>query len=345
MITKTANPAGPVSSGDTIGFDVVVSNNGPGTATGVTITDPLPAGGDLNWSISPAVTGCAITGPLGTQVLGCTFAGTLGVASEPTVHITSATTKADCATVRNTATGAASNDDQKSAAESVEVQCANIAIAKTANPAGPVSSGDSIGFDIVVSNSGPGTATGVTITDPLPAGGDLNWSISPSVTGCGITGPLGTQVLSCTFAGTLGVASEPTVHITSSTTQQDCATVSNTATGAASNDGSSTSTASVAVQCPNLSIAKTANPVGPVSAGDSIGFDIVVSNRGPGTATGVTVNDPLPARRHPSSTLIPYTTLFRSTGPVGTQVLSCTFAGTLGVASEPTVHITSSSTK
>ncbi|TMD90411.1 MAG: DUF11 domain-containing protein, partial [Chloroflexi bacterium] len=105
------------------------------------------------------------------------------------------------------------------------VQCAHIMITKTANPAGPVSSGDSIGFDIVVTNNGPGTAVNVVVNDPLPAGGDLSWSISPSVTGCAITGPVGTQVLSCTFAS-LGVASEPTIHITSTTTKQDCATVS-----------------------------------------------------------------------------------------------------------------------
>src|SRR5207302_5039451 len=212
-------------------------------------------------------------GPVGTQVLGCTFAGTLGVASEPTVHITSATTKLDCATVSNTATGAASKDGQDTATASVEVQCANIAIAKTANPAGPVSSGDSIGFDIVVSNNGPGTAVNVVVNDPLPAGGDLSWSISPSVTGCAITGPVGTQVLSCTFAS-LGVASEPTIHITSTTTKQDCATVSNTASVTTDNDGSGNSTASVVVQCPVITITKTANPAGPVSAGDPIGFDV-----------------------------------------------------------------------
>src|SRR5207302_1333781 len=280
-------------------------------------------------------------GPVGTQVLGCTFAGTLGVASEPTVHITSATTKLDCATVSNTATGAASNDGQDTATASVEVQCANIAIAKTANPAGPVSSGDSIGFDIVVSNSGPGTAAGVAITDPLPAGGDLNWSISPLVTGCAISGPVGTQVLNCSFAGTLGVASEPTVHITSSTTQQDCATVSNTATGAASNDGSATSTASVAVQCPNLSITKTANPVGPVSAGDSIGFDITVSNAGPGTAHAVTVSDTLPAGLDLDWSINPSVTGCSIAGSVGAQTLTCSL-GDMGAQTSQVIHVTSS---
>jgi uncharacterized repeat protein (TIGR01451 family) len=43
-----------------------------------------------------------------------------------------------------------------------------------------------------------------------------------------------------------------------------------------------------------IDIAKVANPVGPVNAGDEIGFDITVTNTGNGTALNVAVNDPLP---------------------------------------------------
>jgi uncharacterized repeat protein (TIGR01451 family)/fimbrial isopeptide formation D2 family protein len=44
-----------------------------------------------------------------------------------------------------------------------------------------------------------------------------------------------------------------------------------------------------------IEITKVANPVGPVNAGDEIGFDITVTNTGTGTALGVSVSDPLPA--------------------------------------------------
>ncbi|MBI3745702.1 MAG: DUF11 domain-containing protein, partial [Chloroflexi bacterium] len=56
-ITKTAD-ATPVNAGDPIGFTVTVSNSnvaGTGTAKGVTVNDPLPAG--VTWAISPASTG------------------------------------------------------------------------------------------------------------------------------------------------------------------------------------------------------------------------------------------------------------------------------------------------
>ncbi|TMC98649.1 MAG: DUF11 domain-containing protein, partial [Chloroflexi bacterium] len=278
-------------------------------------------------------------------MLNCSFAGTLGVASEPTVHITSSTTQADCATVSNTATGAASNDGSATSTASVAVQCPNLSITKTANPVGPVSAGDSIGFDITVSNAGPGTAHAVTVSDTLPAGLDLDWSINPSVTGCSIAGSVGAQTLTCSL-GDMGAQTSQVIHVTSSTSAADCATVSNSATVVASNEALvSSPVASVVVQCPVIHITKTANPAGPVSAGTSIGFDIVVSNSGPGTATGVTITDPLPAGTDLSWSISPAVTGCTITGSVGAQTLSCTFAGTLGVASEPTVHITSSTTQ
>jgi hypothetical protein len=65
-----------------------------------------------------------------------------------------------------------------------------------------VSAGSNIGFDITVSNTGVADATDVVITDPLPAGAgnDLNWSLDPPFAGCSISGAIGSQVLTCTFA-------------------------------------------------------------------------------------------------------------------------------------------------
>ena len=59
------------------------------------------------------------------------------------------------------------------------MQCPGLHITKMAD-ATTVNAGDAIGFTIGVSNSGPGTATGVTLTDPLPGGSGVSWSISPA---------------------------------------------------------------------------------------------------------------------------------------------------------------------
>ncbi len=152
----------------------------------------------------------------------------------------------------------------------------NVSIVKTANPTGPVSAGTNIGFDITVSNTGVADATNVTISDPLPAGAgnDLNWSLDPAFTGCSITGAIGSQVLNCSFATLAAGASIGPIHITSPTTQQDCAVVSNTATVASGNDGGGSSTDSVTVECAAIKILKESTKGGAVSnAGAVFSYD------------------------------------------------------------------------
>jgi uncharacterized repeat protein (TIGR01451 family) len=134
-IVKTANPVGPVSAGTAIGFDITVSNTGAADATNVVISDPLPPGGDLNWSLSPAFTGCSIMGPVGSQHLDCTFATLAAGTSKGPIHITSATTQADCALVSNTATVASENDGGGSSTDSVTIECAAIVILKESTKA------------------------------------------------------------------------------------------------------------------------------------------------------------------------------------------------------------------
>jgi uncharacterized repeat protein (TIGR01451 family) len=141
----------------------------------------------------------------------------------------------------------------------------NISILKTANPVGPVNAGSNIGFDITVSNTGAAAASNVTIVDPLPAGGDLNWSLSPAFTGCSITGAVGTQVLNCSFSSIAAGGTVGPIHLTSATTAADCGTVTNTATVFLGGLSGGTSTASVTVNCGALMIkkesTKTGNPL------------------------------------------------------------------------------------
>ena len=185
-----------VSAGDPIGFHMTVFNTGAGVATGVMLSDTLPSDPGLSWVLADTGTGwgstCGINGPLltcGGQQGVTVPANTTEGASTFTVHVTSTTTKdtaGDCpgtGTVDNTGhvtTSNAGNDDF------VRVGCvepAQIHIAKVANPVGPVLAGDTVNFDITVSNAGLGTAAGVHVTDVLPTDAGTSWSLGP------ITGP------------------------------------------------------------------------------------------------------------------------------------------------------------
>ena len=244
-VVKTANPAGPVSAGDAIGFDITVYNDGPGTAKSVTLADTLPGTG-LTWTLSPAFTGCSIT----DNVLSCSFGDMASGTSKGPIHVTATTSYAECSVYDNTATASATNAPDASDDASVTCQTPLIHIVKTAD-ASPVNAGTSIGFTLTISNSGPGTAHGVTVTDTLPTNGGLSWVVDGGTaqSTCSITG----GVLTCDI-GDVASGANATVHIASPTTTATCGVVNNTGNVTTSNDSSDTSSASITVNCPHLGL-------------------------------------------------------------------------------------------
>ena len=337
-VSKSSNPPGPVDAGDVIGFDVTVTNTGSVPALGVHVTDNLPAGADLNWSLDPAFTGCAITGAVGAQVLNCDLGTVAGGASVGPIHVSATTTPADCGTVSNKATVSTTNGTgHDSDVASVVVRCATLHLTKTADAAS-VSAGSQIGFTITATNTGAGTAHDVAISDPLPTGTGVSWTISPPSAACSIT----TNVLTCTIGDLSGPNGSFSVHVVSPTTFASCATYPNEASLTSTNAQNLTADASTTVLCPDVSLTKTAD-ADSVDAGSDIGFTVTVHNAGPGTATGVTVNDPLPSGTGISWSVSPATPGCSVTGAVGSQVLVCG-PTTLVSGADLSVHVTSSTT-
>src|SRR5207247_2378994 len=151
------------------------------------------------------------------------------------VHITSPTTSATCGTVNNSASVTTSNDGSASVGPVwITVNCATIAITKVAD-ASSVNAGDTIGYVVTVTNSGTGTAKGVTVTDTLPTNAGLSWSIDTANSSSGWS--ISSGALHFGPADLAGGASTH-VHITSPTTGATCGTVNNSASVTTSNDGS-----------------------------------------------------------------------------------------------------------
>jgi uncharacterized repeat protein (TIGR01451 family) len=288
-VLKTADNS-PINAGETAAFTITVDNIGLGTATAVTLTDPLPAG--IVWSEDS--TFCTIDTAPSPDVLNCSFGDIAPDAAAIVIHLTGTTPFAACSTITNTATVSATNEPadvlaNNTSTATINCNTGNIEVHKTANPAGPVSAGDTIGFDLIVHNHGTGSATNVVLTDVLPTTAGLNWSVD-AFGGCAIA----SGTLTCNLGTIAGGGTVGPIHISSSTTAATCGLVSNTASVATGNDGSDTDSASVTVNCPNISIVKTPDG-GTLSAGGTLSFSIVVSNAGPGNATNVTLSDQLPA--------------------------------------------------
>src|SRR5947207_1882225 len=89
------------------------------------------------------------------------------------------------------------------------------------------------------------------------------------------------------------------MHIKATTSFAECTSYDNTATASATNAPDATGEDKITCNAPDLSVVKTADHQS-VNAGGTIGFTVTVSYARPGTAK--------------SSTLFPYTTLFRSAG-------------------------------
>src|SRR4029077_9007958 len=94
-------------------------------------------------------------------------------------------------------------------------------------------------------------ATGLSVTDSLPAGTDVSWSIDAGNTdpGWSVSGSPPNQSLVYTPT-TLAGNTSTTAHLVSSTTTNSCVTYSNTASFSAGTDGSGSASDSEAVICP-----------------------------------------------------------------------------------------------
>jgi uncharacterized repeat protein (TIGR01451 family) len=165
----------------------------------------------------------------------------------------------------------------------------SLSIVKTADAAG-VPNGSQIGFTVTVTNSGSGSATGLSVSDNLPGGTGVTWSIDAanSSAGWSIGGAPPNQTLSFGPASLAG-GSDTHVHVVSATTSQSCGTYNNTASFTSGNGGSgSSSQASVVVTCGGAPVAliTTSNSCTAFTAGTATPLSVL--NYAVNTANGIT---------------------------------------------------------
>ena len=176
-VTKTG-PA-TATAGGPIAYTLTATNNGPSDATGVTVSDTLPAGVGFVSASSSQGTCTNASGTVTCDV------GSLANTASATITI-NATAPATAGAISNTATisGIETDPDpaNNSASASTDVsvpttgRSADLSISKHAFPGSGgdeyprLQVGNSFLYVLAVRNLGPSKATGVTVTDQLPAG-------------------------------------------------------------------------------------------------------------------------------------------------------------------------------
>ena len=87
---------------------------------------------------------------------------------------------------------------------------ADVAIVKTSSPTGPVSSGATLDYTLVVTNNGPGDVTGTVVTDTPDEGLNCPASNPVTITGDGVPAGGPFTIANLTGAGIVLGALEPT---------------------------------------------------------------------------------------------------------------------------------------
>ena len=305
-ITKSDSPD-PVTAGTELFYTLTVKNNGPDTASGIVVTDTLPAQVDYVTNTNPL--GCAaaagvVTCPVGELASGASTTFTIKV------HVkTNAAANPGPVSIFNTASVTASESADPNVANNTDTEAtivedlADLEITKICKPDTTPSAGEPITCTIFVDNHGPSDARDVVVTDTILAPGPFTiGTITPSQGSC--TGPIavpGGQQFTCNL-GDLQAAT---------TSQSGRATITYTVTSAEGQDLNNVATVRSDTPDPNaannraavtltvagfadLSLMKSDAP-DPVIAGTNITWTLTLSNGGPSTAKNVVVHDAVPA--------------------------------------------------
>ncbi|GIK42646.1 MAG: hypothetical protein BroJett011_64790 [Chloroflexota bacterium] len=163
-LTKTVQLSQtPLQPGDPLTYTVVIANQGTGNATGVVITDTLPSyviGPALNQTVNVAA-GESLTFTLAATLSATTPFGEVITNTAYFSHLLTAGQASTAFTVAG----------PPQLALTKTVQLSQI----------PLQPGDPLTYTVVIANLGTGNATGVVVTDTLPAyvlGPDLNQTVN-----------------------------------------------------------------------------------------------------------------------------------------------------------------------
>jgi uncharacterized repeat protein (TIGR01451 family) len=280
----------PVLVGQNLTYTVTVTNSGPSNATGVSLTDLLPA--DVNY-VSAVSSQGSVSQANGSVVANL---GEIDFGNTATVTIVVVPTKSE--TITNTATLTANefdpNPGDNTASVNSTVSPAEVGVTIQAIPS-PVLAGDNLSYTLLVTNNGPATAdgpngTGVQLVDTLPSGVTYVSASAAQGTvqqfGNTVSFDLGSIAAGTTIAATIVVIPNAPGSLTNS------ATVS--AQEFDPNPSNNSASITTLVSPVDLVVSTVATPAS-VLFGGNLTYSIILTNGGPATATNVTLTDTLPA--------------------------------------------------
>jgi uncharacterized repeat protein (TIGR01451 family) len=276
----------PVVAGEALTYTLVVTNSGPSDATGVVVTDTLPSGTSFDSAVASQGTYNSVTGVW--------MVGDLADGSDATLALVLTVDPSTRGTLSNVAEVSAIESDP-TPGNNVDGQGTmtnartDLVVTKTDGP-DPVVSGEALTYTLVITNSGPSDATGVTIVDDFPDEVILS-SATPSQGTCS-----GVDAVTCNIGAVASGASATVSLVVTVTSPLTDGTIITNVAAANGNEtdphtGDNSAQAQTAVQSsPVLTITKTDDP-DPVDAGGTLLYTLVITNSGNENATSVSVTE------------------------------------------------------
>ena len=278
----------PASGGQTNLYTVTVSNKGPDSATGVVVEDILPtnyvwlasnqasvgvySGGGGQWSNVVVAPGASATLRI--------WAGVKAGHGGEFVTNNARVVRAD-----QWDPEASNNTDQAV----FRINGVSVGLSSTTAPGNP-NEGESVSLAVVLTNSGPDIAHGITVSNLWPTG--LTYAGSASTAGTSFS--TGTWVWTVSTLGASAAVQMSLTGIVKAATAGQ--TMTNTARilSVTEDDGNlndNRADAIFTVPLVNLGVQTWVSPGGTNSEGDEVVFDVIVTNLGPHCATWVVVSN------------------------------------------------------
>ena len=276
-----------VTTGADLSYDIELSNGGPATATSVSVTDTLPAG-VVFASASPSQGTCGES--LG--VVTCTLGSVSAFANASiTVDVTAPSTTGgitNSVTVQGAEVDPNTADNAADLTTSVVEAQPNLSVFMYADPS-TVVTGAPLTYTIEANNYGTLDATGVVLTDTLPAGvtfqsASAGCSLAAGVVTCAL-GDLAISDFAQVDIAVLAPASPGTMTNSVDLTADQPDTYPD--------DNTASIDTEVVPPSADLSVYQF-DSADPVATGGSVTYTVTVGNGGPLDATNVTMTDSLP---------------------------------------------------
>ena len=313
-ITKTDGQAAYVP-GAVITYTLEVTNAGPSTARGFSVSDAVPAAltGVTATCVVQGLGGCGSNGSVGNNVsftnatlapgggnaLSIAITGTVSPATTGPLANTATVTAGAGTTEANLANNSATDTDSQGTGR------ADLAITKTNGQSSYVA-GAPVTYTLTITNAGPSHAPAFDVSDLVPAAiTGVTVSCTPTGTAsCGTNGSTGNSVAFTGASLNAGAGNSLTITISGTISPDADGPLTNTAqlavpagagyTDPAPGNNTATDTDTAQPQQVDLAITKTDGQTSYVP-GAPIHYALVVTNAGPSTATDVRVADTVPA--------------------------------------------------